>query len=128
MATPEGVAHVEAALELVGQAGERIGKLGGVEESWRAEAVGKLHAAGQLLRGTLDRFYLKTKVCVPFARRCEEGARAVDELLAEARGQQGVGEQRGADAQVRLTAAIDKLAQAARILDERSLMQGMAIT
>ena len=134
MATPPGVAHVEAALGLVERAGERIGTLGGVDEGWRAEAAGKLGAADELLRGTLDRFYLKPKVCLPFARRCEEAAQALDGLLSalgdegETGEGQGAGIEGGEAAQARLTAAIDKLAQAARTLDERSLMQGMAIT
>jgi hypothetical protein len=122
MATPQGVAHVEAALELTARLAESIGRLEGADQVWRTEALGKLSATTDLLRGTLDRFYLKTRVCLPFARRCEEHARALDGLLAE------LDEEWHADAQTSLTAAIEKLAQAVRTLDERSLMQGMAIT
>jgi hypothetical protein len=125
MATPQGVAHVEAALELVGRAGEQIERLEGVDEGWRAEAGRKLSEASELLRGTLDRFYLKTKVCLPFARRCEEGAHALEELLEEEGERAREGE---AGREARLMAAIEAAAQAARVLDERSLMQGMAIT
>ena len=75
MATPQGVAHVEAALEVIERAPARIGNLEGAEMAWQLETVGKLDATKDLLRGTLDRFYLKTKVCLPFARRCEEAAR-----------------------------------------------------
>jgi hypothetical protein len=122
MSTPQGVAHVEAALELAGNASTSIGKLEGVDESWRAEAAGTLGEASDLLRGTLDRFYLKTKVCLPFSRRCQEQARVLADLLSE------LGEPAPAGAEERLQTAIDALAQAARTLDERSLMQGMAIT
>jgi hypothetical protein len=122
MATPQGVAHVEAALELARQASESIGQLEGVDEGWRAEAVGTLSGASDLLRGTLDRFYLKTKVCLPFSRRCQEQAQVLADLLSE------LGEPAPAGTEQRLQVAIDALAQAARTLDERSLMQGMAIT
>jgi hypothetical protein len=122
MATPQGVAHVEAALELAGQASESIGKLEGVDEAWRADALGKLGAATDLLRATLGRFYLKTKVCLPFARRCQEQAQALEDLLSELANPPPTGGEQ------RLKTAIEALAQAARTLDERSLMQGMAIT
>lgn len=122
MATPQGVGHVEVAVELAGRAAEAISKLEGLEEAWRAEAVERLAATTDLLRATLDRFYLKTRVCLPFARRCEEEARVLDGLLAE------LSAQDTADLQPRLAAAMEALVKAARTLDERSLMQGMAIT
>jgi len=59
---------------------------------------------------------------LPFARRCEEEARLLDGLLAE------LGAQDTSDLQPRLVAAMEALVKAARTLDERSLMQGMAIT
>ena len=122
MTIPQGVAHVEAAIALAARAADRIGELEDLDDGWQADAVGKLSATCDLLRVTLDRFYLKTKVSLPFARRCQEEARAVDGLLEEGA---AVAETGG---QARLTAAIERLAQAARVLDERSLMQGMAIT
>jgi len=122
MATPQGVAHVEAALELAARAADRISKLGGVDEAWRTGAIDRLSATTDLLRGTTDRFYLKTRVCLPFARRCEEEARVLDGLLA------GPSAQDTSDLQPRLAAAMEALVKAARTLDERSLMQGMAIT
>ncbi|HUT20909.1 MAG TPA: hypothetical protein VM366_17280 [Anaerolineae bacterium] len=122
MATPQGVGHVEAALELVGRAADTISKLEGLEEMWRTEAVGRLSSITDLLSGTMDRFYLKTKVCLPFARRCEEEARRLDSLVAE------LSAQGTSDLQPRLAAAMEALVKAARTLDERSLMQGMAIT
>jgi hypothetical protein len=122
MSTPLGVTHVEAALELAGHASESIRQLLGVDEAWRTEALNKLDTAAGLLRGTLDRFYLKTKVCLPFARRCQEQAQVLADLLSELEDPAPAGTEQ------RLQIAIDALSQAARTLDERSLMQGMAIT
>jgi hypothetical protein len=122
MATARGVAHVEAALEKVEHAADGIGGLDGVDEAWRKEAIGKLSAASDLLHATMDRFYLKTRACMPFAQRCEEQARRLDGLLAE------LGSPPPAGAEPRLDTAIWDLVQAARTLDERSRMQGMAIT
>jgi hypothetical protein len=122
MSTPQGVAHVEAALELAGNASASIGELQGVDEDWRAEAMETLSGASDLLRGTLDRFYLKTKVCLPFSRRCQEQAQMLLDLLS------GLEDPAPEGTEQRLQTAIDALSQAARTLDERSLMQGMAIT
>ena len=70
----------------------------------------------------MDRFFLKTKMCLPFARRCEEAARTLDAVLTEPNAQPA------SDAQQRLSAALEALEKAARTLDERSQMQGTVIT
>jgi hypothetical protein len=118
----QGPEHVEAALKLIESASETIGELDGVEESWRDEAVARLASTTALLRATLDRFFLKTRVCLPFARKCEEEASKLDALLAE------LGAQPAPDAQQRLGASLQALERAVKTLDERSMMQGMAIT
>ena len=118
----QGVEHVEAALQLIESAADRMGKLGGLDERWRAAALARLTSAGTLLRATTDRFFLKTRLCLPFAAKCQEQAQALDALLAE------LDAQLAPDGQERLDAALEALGRAARTLDERSLMQGMAIT
>ena len=119
---PQGLEHVEAALGLVQRASETITKLQGVEETRRDAATARLDVVAALLRATTGRFFLKTKLCLPFAKRCEEEAAKLDALLAE------LSAHPSADAPQRLNAALDALEKAARTLDERSLMQGMAIT
>lgn len=119
---PQGVEHVEAALKRIQSVTDAIGELGGVEEGWRAEAVARLTATADLLRTTTDRFFLKSKLCLPFAGRCEQEAGKLDALTAELRAQPA------ADGQSRLDAALEALEKAAKTLDERSRMQGMAIT
>ena len=118
----QGLEHVEAALKLVESACDRIGELGGVDDSWRAEAVSRLASVTDLLRATTDRFFLKTKVCLPFARRCEDEAKALDALLVPLAAQPGV------DGQGQVDGAVEAVERAAKTLDERSQMRGMTIT
>jgi hypothetical protein len=119
---PQGVEHVETALRLIQSTADGIGGLGGVEEGWRTEAVARLTSNAELLRTTMDRFFLKSKLCLPFAGRCEQEAGKLDALLSELRVRPA------ADGQQRLNAALEALEKAAKTLDERSRMQGMAIT
>jgi hypothetical protein len=119
---PTGSEHVEAALAGIQVARDQINALEVVADGWQEEATARLDAAADLLRATMDRFYLKTRVSTPFARRCEEAISALDGLLAELSAEPDPG------AQQRLSAALDALEAAARTLDERSQMRGMAIT
>lgn len=119
---PQGREHVEAALKLIERAADTIGKLDGVEAGWKSEAVVRLAATTALLRAVTDRFFLKTRVCLPFAGKCEEEANKLDALLAE------LCAQPASDGQDRLDAALEALEKAVKTLDERSLMRGMTIT
>ena len=131
---PQGPEHVEAALKLIQSASDRLSagtqfpKLEGVREDWRSEAVARLSSTAALLRATMDRFFLKTRLCLPFARRCEDEARKLDALLAELSAQPAADAGGNCAPAQRLNAALQALEQAAKTLDERSLMQGMAIT
>jgi hypothetical protein len=113
---PKGPEYVEATLAKIERISTAIGGLAGVEEEWKADAEGRLAALAELLRGMGDRFFLKTRVCLPFARKCDQAADGLEAL---------VGEQGG---QAELDAALVALEKAVRTLDERSMMQGMAIT
>jgi hypothetical protein len=113
---PNGPEYVEAALAKIERMLTAIGALAGVEGDWRADAQGRLAAAAELLQGTTDRFYLKTRVCLPFARKCDQAADGLAALVSESAGQQ------------ELEAALTLLEKTARTLDERSMMQGMSIT
>ena len=119
---PQGVEHVASALKLIESASDTIGKLDGVSESWSTEAMARLAAIADLLRDTTDRFFLKTRLCLPFAEKCETQARELETLLAE------LSASSTSDGEARLNAALSALETAVKTLDERSLMQGMAIT
>jgi hypothetical protein len=119
---PQGIEHVETALKLIQSATDAIGELGGIEEGRRTEAVARLASTAGLLRTTTDRFFLKSKLCLPFAGRCEQEASKLVALTAALRAQPAI------DGQSQISAALGALEKAAKTLDERSRMQGMAIT
>lgn len=121
MTIPLGIQHVETALDLVDSLRQEMERLD-VESSWKVQAQEKLANAQALLESTKDQFFLKTRMSTPFARRCEEAARALGAAWAEF---QDGGEPDGHKA---LDIALDTMAKAARTLDERSQMRGMAIT
>ena len=78
----QGVEHVESALKLIESASGAMGRLEGVDKSWRSGAVARLAATADLLRATRERFFLKTRLCLPFAGKCEATAQELDALLA----------------------------------------------
>jgi hypothetical protein len=121
---PSGPEYVEATLAKVERTTTAIGALAGVDESWRAEAQTRLVAVAELLRGTTGRFFLKTRVCLPFARKCDQAACKLEAALETLAGE---GSEQPPLAAA-LEAALAALEKAARTLDERSMMQGMSIT
>ena len=116
---PNGPEYVLSALKRIESASNKLGALDGVESDWVQAAQGKLAAIAATLRGMGDRFFLKTRVCLPFARKCDQAAQALEELLDDLP---------AADSRPTLDAALEALEKAARTLDERSMMEGMAIT
>ena len=113
---PKGPEYVEATLIKIENSTTAIGGLAGVEEGWKADAQGRLTTLAELLQGMGDRFFLKTRVCLPFARKCDQAAEGLETLVAEQGGQPN------------LEASLTVLEKAVRTLDERSMMQGMSIT
>jgi len=112
---PKGPEYVEATLSKIEFLSASIGGLADVEEGWKTDAQRRLAAVAELLRGTTDRFFLKTRVCLPFARKCEQAADGLAALVDEG------------DTS-KLEAGLSLLEKTARTLDERSMMQGMSIT
>ena len=80
---PNGPEYVEATLTKIERISTAIGALAGGEEEWGAEVQGRLSAVAELLQGTTDRFFLKTRVCLPFARKCEQAADGLQALVAD---------------------------------------------
>jgi hypothetical protein len=119
---PNGPEYVAATLERIERASAKVDALEAVEEAWKNESLERLTSVAALLQGTTDRYFVKTRVCLPFARKCDEAAQALDTLLFE------LGAQPTVDAQPQISAALEALEKAARTLDERSMMQGMSIT
>jgi hypothetical protein len=117
---PSGPEYVKATLAKIERASTAIGALDDADEDWKTGAQERLAAVAEQLRGTTDRFFLKTRVCLPFARKCDQAAAKLETLVGEG------GEQ--APQTAALQATLAGLEKAARTLDERSMMQGMSIT
>ena len=124
----QGVEHVESALKLIESASDEIGKLGSVDENWKRDAMTRLTVIADRLRATRERFFLKTRLCLPFAGKCETTAQKLGALLAELSAHSAPDGEAQAVELNRMSVALDALEMAVKTLDERSLMQGMAIT
>jgi phage shock protein A len=113
---PQGEEYLADALARCRQMAEQIATLEQGDEAWRSDVGERLSAVTDLLQSMEGRFFLRSKLCLPFARRCAEEAKSLEETLgrAEATGQVDQG--------------LQALELAARTLDERSQMQGMSIT
>ena len=81
MAVSQGSEQIEAALGLIERTSDALGKMDGVKEGWKADALARLASTADLLRETAGRFFIKTKVCLPFTRKCEEAAQALASLM-----------------------------------------------
>ena len=81
---PNGAEYVEATLAKIEGISAAIGGLAGAEDEWKTNAQGRLDALAELLRGMGDRFFLKTRVCLPFARKCDQAAEGLESLVSEA--------------------------------------------
>lgn len=121
-AVSQGQDQVQAALDRCCSVSEGVAGLGSVEGEWRAEVTERLEGVRMLLEGMRDRFFLRTRLCVPFTSRCEVEARRLEEALGALEAAPGEGARQGFGSAL---AAVEKSAKA---LEERSAMQGMAIT
>ncbi|MBC7237791.1 MAG: hypothetical protein H5T69_18265 [Chloroflexi bacterium] len=111
---PQGQEYVAEALVLCQKMAEQLSTLEGL-----GKAKERLVAVADLLQAMEGRFFLRSKLCLPFARRCKEEAERVETALAAVSA--------GA-APASVEEALRALELAAHTLDERSQMQGMAIT
>lgn len=117
-----GEEHVFRTMDICREVAGQLAALDALDGAWRTEASERLGHLEGTLDQVKDRFILKSKVCVPFAARCEEQARALVASLPALR------EAPGEEAMGAFAGALDALDRAVRTLDERSDMRGMAIT
>ena len=118
----QGQDQVHAALEICWSVSEGVGKLAAVQGEWKAETAGRLQHVQEVLDGMRDKFFLRTKLCVPFTARCEKEAGRLGEALG------GLEAVPGEDAQQGFDSALAALEKSAKALEDRSAMRGMAIT
>ena len=114
--------HVQRTLELCRTIAADVAALGALDPEWRSATAEHLGRIEETLSQIKERFILKSKVCLPFAARCEEHARALEEGL------QSLHQNPGGDAVDAFSGALDALDKAVRTLNERTDMRGMAIT
>ena len=119
---PNGKEHAQVAMASCRAMVEGVSALSGADEAWRQDASSRLQGILSTLEGLQDRFFLRSKLCLPFAARCARGAEYLANLLPALEG--------GADAQApqRVSEALGALEQAVKLLDQRSSVQDMAIT
>ena len=118
----KGQEHVQTAISLCRAAAQSIDGLVGAEGEWLDDAKAKLEDVAETLESLKDRFFLRSKLCLPFAAKCARAAGEVERAILT------LAASPGDTACQRLSEAIDALAKASRALDERSAMQDMAIT
>jgi hypothetical protein len=99
-----------------------MGSLDGPDGEWKTVAQERMARAMDQLKENEERFFLKTRMSVPFARRSETAARALGAAL------KALDPSDPEDGLAAVGAALDALEKALRTLDERSQMKGMAIT
>ncbi|MFH1085323.1 MAG: hypothetical protein V1772_06140 [Chloroflexota bacterium] len=115
---PNGLDHVQAAL---GACQRMLGSLeqgsalaaSALEAGVKADLAARLGAMQATLTVVQERFFLRSKLCLPYAARCEREAAALEAALGQG---------------AALGPALEALDRAVKVLDERSNMQGMAIT
>ena len=119
---PKGQDHVNTAIALCQSAEQSLDGTIDAESEWKSATQTQLEDVAEALEGLKDRFFLRSKLCLPFAAKCARAASDVEKAV------QALSASPDDAARQRLSEAIDALARAARALDERSAMQDMAIT
>lgn len=119
MATGQEKAQV--ALDICRDVTASLGMLSALDAGWKSEMLSRLEAVSNSLAAMQDRFFLRSKLCLPYANKCEQEAERLCQALRAVQAEES-------EARARFQEALDALEQATRQLDERSLMQGMVIT
>jgi hypothetical protein len=117
---PTGLDHVQATIALCQRLSASAVALKGAEEAWTQEIAARLARVQDSLTGMQERFFLRSKLCLPFAARCEQEAKRLEQALAP-----GVVSPQATRAAQQALAALE---QATKVLDDRSNAQGMVIT
>ncbi len=118
---PTGLDHVIATVALCQRLSQDLSALEGVEEARKQGLLLRLEWVRSSLAAMQERFFLRSKLCLPFAARCEQEARKLGGALA--------GQDAGGAASLQaLDKTLEALERAVKVLDDRSAAQGMVIT
>jgi hypothetical protein len=120
---PTGLDHVLTTVALCERLTQELPALAGVEDVWKQRMVTRLEKVRSDLVAMQERFFLRSKLCYPFAARGEQEARKLEGAFAALPGS-------GADDPARqaFSTSLEALERAVKVLDERSNAQGMVIT
>ena len=118
----QGQDQVQVALAVCRKVSAGLDRLAAGDGEWAASAAARVHLVEALLEGIADKFFLRMKVCVPFTARCEREARRLEKALDP------LAVSPADAAQQDVEAALTALEKAAKTLEARSAMRGMAIT
>lgn len=118
----KGQDQVQAALSICRNAAEALDGASELGEAWRGEAADRLQGVEELLEGVMPKFFLRTKLSIPFASRCQKAAEGLQGALDE------LDIRPHHEAQENLTSALAALAKAAKALEDASDTEGMTIT
>ena len=120
----KGEEHVVAALATCQSMSAQAAALNGLDANWASDMSERLSTVSEMLQQVQGRFFLRSKLCLPFARRCSTEAERLQGELAAL----DSGDDANDQAVARALEALGTLERAVRTLDERSEMKGMAIT
>ena len=110
---PNGLDHVQATLAVCQRVLNSLEQASALDADARADLETRLNAIQATLTAIQERFMLRSKLCLPYAARCEREAAALEVALGQG---------------VAIGPALEAFDKAAKVLDERSNMQGMVIT
>ncbi len=117
---PTGLDHVQATIALCQRLSAIVSALEGVDKAAVDDATARLARVESGLASMQDRFFLRSKLCLPFAVRCEQEAKKLELALASWTA--------AAQSPRAVQDALGSLEQAVRVLDDSSSAQGMVIT
>jgi len=112
---PTGLDHVQTTIALC----QRLSAVAADMEETARVAV-RLTQVKDKLENMQSRFFLRSKLCLPFAARCEQEARKLEQALE--------GSDAGTHSARHVQALLTTLEQAVKVLDDRSAAQDMVIT
>jgi hypothetical protein len=120
---PTGLDHVLTTVALCERLTQELPALPGIEDAWKQRTLTRLEKIRSDLVAMQERFFLRSKLCYPFAARCEQEAKKLEGAFAALPGSGG-----SAEALQAASAILEALERAVKVLDERSNAQGMVIT
>jgi len=110
---PNGLDHVQATLGACQRMRASLGQASVLDAGAKADLSARLDAIQAILTTVQERYILRSKLCLPYAARCEREAAALEVALGQG---------------AAIGPALEALDKAVKVLDERSNMQGMVIT